>query len=307
MRDSFISRLSRLAARNPRIVLVTGDLGFRVFDDFRVRFPHQFVNAGVAEQNMIGLAVGMALEGRIVVTYSIGNFATLRCLEQIRNDAAYHDANVKVVAVGGGFSYGALGISHHATEDIAILRCLPNVTVMVPGDATEAEEATEAMIESPGTYYLRLDRSHTVFCPDVARCFVSGRARLVREGHDLTLVACGGILAEATRAAELLTQIGIQARVLSMHTIKPLDGESLVAAARETGGIVTVEEHTVQGGLGGAVAEHLLETGCLPRRFTRIGLPGVFSSMVGSQEFLRAHYGLDAAAITARVRALIGR
>ena len=182
MRDAFIQRLETLAGRrltrdgvlvhkwwgsskyalaerDSRLMLVTGDLGFGVLNRFIERFPRQFLNVGVAEQNMTGIAAGLALEGRTVFTYSIGNFPTLRCLEQLRNDAAYHGANVKVVAVGGGFSYGSLGFSHHATEDLAILRALPNVTVVAPGDDWETQEATTAIWEQPGTCYIRLDRA----------------------------------------------------------------------------------------------------------------------------------------------------
>ena len=161
MRDTFVKRLSEHAARDPRIMLITGDLGFAVLTDYWQRFPKQFLNAGVAEQNMTGMAAGMALEGMITFTYSIANFTTLRCLEQIRNDAAYHDANVKVVSVGGGFSYGAMGVSHHATEDLAIMRSLPSVTVVAPGDLWETAEATSALIAHPGTCYLRLDKTMT--------------------------------------------------------------------------------------------------------------------------------------------------
>src|SRR3954468_17255260 len=154
MRDAFTRRLEELAAQDPRIFLITGDLGFGVLDPFEKKFPKQYLNAGVAEQNMTGLATGLALEGRVVFTYSIGNFPTLRCLEQIRNDAAYHEANVKIIAIGGGFSYGALGMSHHATEDLAILRAIPGITVVAPGDDLETRGATRALVETPGTCYL---------------------------------------------------------------------------------------------------------------------------------------------------------
>src|SRR6185437_12163498 len=160
MRDAFIRALAEMAEADRRVLLVTGDLGFGVFDQYRRRFPGQFLNAGVAEQNMTMVATGLALEGRVVFTYSIANFPTLRCLEQIRSDAAYHQANLKVVAIGGGFSYGALGISHHATEDLAILRALPGITVLAPGDLWEAEQATRVLAATPGTAYLRLDKSH---------------------------------------------------------------------------------------------------------------------------------------------------
>lgn len=294
-----------LAAENPKVFLVTGDMGFGVLTPFAQRFPTQYLNAGVAEQNMTGLATGLALEGRIVFTYSIANFPTLRCLEQIRNDACYHNANVKVVAIGGGFSYGALGISHHATEDLAILRSLPNLTVVAPGDGWEAVEATGALVRTPGPAYLRLDKSGAADTSRPGERFELGRARWLRRGSDLTLVSIGGILGHVLAAAAELTTAGIDCGVLSVHTLKPLDGEALLEAALETGGILTVEEHCVDGGLGGAVAEICLELGAPPRRFGRIGLRAGFSSIVGSQEYLRSRYGIDQKAIVAEAMRLI--
>lgn len=305
MRDAFIQRLTEIATRDPRVTLITGDLGFGVLDQFSKKFPRQFINAGVAEQNMTGLAAGMALEGRVVFTYSIGNFSTLRCLEQIRNDACYHDANVKVVAVGGGFSYGALGFSHHATEDIAIMRALPNLTFFSPGDDWETREATEALVRAPGTGYLRLDRASSCDTQRAGEVFQPGKARVLREGKDLALVATGGILECALQAAEILQKKGIYCRVISVHTLKPLDTETLKAAALETGGIITIEEHSISGGLGGAVAESLLELGCPPRKFHRIGLRAGFSTVVGSQPFLRKFYGMDAASIAEKAGELL--
>lgn len=301
MRDAFVRSLTSLAEGDPRIMLITGDLGFGVLDDYRRRCPRQFLNAGIAEQNMIGLATGLALDGHVVYTYSIANFAFMRCLEQIRNDAAYHECNVKVIAVGGGFSYGALGISHHATEDLAIMRSLPGVTVVAPGDDDEAAAAARALHARPGVGYVRLDRAGAA-ATDSDSGFELGRARVVREGADITLVATGGILAEAVAAADSLARSAISCRVLSMHTVKPLDHDAVLAAARETGGIVTVEEHAVDGGLGGAVAELLLEAGVPPRCFRRIGLRDGFSSIVGSQDYLRRHYGMDRTAIELAVR-----
>src|SRR6266478_3691001 len=216
MRDHFIKRLGQLASSDKRIVLITGDLGFGVFNDYRRDFPDQFINAGVSEQNMTMLATGMALEGHIAFTYSIGNFPTLRCLEMIRNDAAYHGANVKVVCIGGGFSYGALGISHHATEDLAILRSLPGLKVVSPGDEWEVRQATRALVTTPGTCYLRLDKSKAPATHRAHDVFEIGVARRVHEGTDLTIAATGGILQVALEAAdELATRHKVQTRILS--------------------------------------------------------------------------------------------
>ncbi|MEO7966934.1 MAG: transketolase C-terminal domain-containing protein [Gemmatimonadaceae bacterium] len=306
MRDAFVSRLESLAAADPRIFLVTGDLGFAVLDRYRERFPKQFLNAGVAEQNMTGVATGLALDGRIVFTYSIANFPTLRCLEQIRNDASYHEANVKVVAIGGGFSYGALGMSHHATEDLAIFRAMPGVTVVAPGCLWEVEGAVDALVASPGTAYLRLDKSSAGRTGRYGERFVLGDARVLREGEAVTIIAAGGILAVALAAADALAADGVHCRVVSMHTLSPFDDAAVVRAARETGGIVTLEEHVVEGGLSGAVAEACLDAGVMPARFRRIGLRGGFASRVGSQDYLRAAYGMDAPATIRAVRELLG-
>lgn len=305
MRDHFIKRLAELATEDRRIVLVTGDLGFGVFDEYRARLPKQFINAGVAEQNMTALATGMAMAGKIVFTYSIGNFSTLRCLEQIRNDACYHGANVKIVSIGGGFSYGALGVSHHATEDIAILRSLPDLTVVAPCSLWETMEATSAIARHEGACYLRLDKSAGDHRPRADDTFSLGKACILRDGSDISIIVCGGILKEVQAAAESLAEAGIQARIVSMHTIKPLDVSALDSAVRETGGIVTVEEHTIHGGLGGAIAEYLMDVGLRPRNFKRIALNDGFSSIVGSQQYLRKRYRLDAVHIAAQIQELL--
>lgn len=304
MRDRFIETLCRIAESDPRIMLITGDLGFAVLDDYRRRFPQQFINAGVAEQNMTLVATGMALEGRVVFTYSIGNFPTLRCLEMIRNDAAYHGANVKVVSIGGGFSYGPLGISHHATEDLAILRSLPDVTCFSPTSLWEVTEVTKAAVATPGTCFLRLDKDKGPDGP-AAENFVPGRPRCLQQGQDVAFFATGGIMTEVVVAAAVLAAQGITSSIYSVHTIRPVGPELFVAAARDHQAIVTVEEHTVHGGLGGLVLEILGDAGAWPRRFLRIGLDGCFSSVVGSQQYLRKHYRMDADAIAQRTRTLL--
>jgi transketolase len=297
MRTAFIETLFELAQRDQRIVLVVGDMGFSVVTRFMQELPKQFVNAGVAEQNMTGLATGMALSGKIVFTYSIANFPVIRCLEQIRNDVCYHNANVKIVAVGAGMAYGSLGISHHATEDVAIMRSLPNMTVLAPNDPVEAGLAARAAVAHEGPCYLRLGRAGEPIVHKSNIQFQLGRAIALREGGDLTIIATGGLLKNALVASDNLVQQGIHARVLSMHTIKPLDDSAVLAAARETPIIVTVEEHTIIGGLGGAVAEILSELRGPRATLVRIGLKDVFSSEVGDQDYLREFYALSSDAI----------
>ncbi|MGC2420167.1 MAG: transketolase C-terminal domain-containing protein [Candidatus Acidiferrales bacterium] len=293
MRSAFFRALVELAERDERVHLIVGDIGFGVTETFARRFPNRFLNVGVAEQNMTGIAAGMALCGKIVFTYSIANFPVLRCLEQVRNDVCYHRANVKIVAVGGGLAYGALGATHHATEDLAIMRALPQMIVVAPGDPAEAAAATQAVAAQDGPCYMRLGRAGE---PNVHRRPVDlhlGKAIQIRDGNDLTLISTGGMLETADRVAEQLRIAGMQSRVLSMHTVRPLDVEAVLAAARETCAVFTIEEHSVTGGLGGAVAEILAESCGRSITFKRFGLPSAFSSTAGSQEYLRAQYGLS--------------
>lgn len=288
MRKIFNETLLKIAEKDERIHMVLADIGYGEIEGFARRFPDRYYNCGVMEQNMTGVACGIAMEGNIAITYSIANFPTLRCLEQIRNDVCYHNANVKIVIIGGGVSYGPLGISHHSTEDIAILRALPNLLVVAPCDPQEAEAATYAMIEHDGPVYYRCgykgekDIHHRPFH------FELGKAITVEDGDDCTIIFAGPIGLEAQKAVEAVREQGIHCRLISMHTIKPIDKDAILRAARETGRIITVEEHNLSGGLGSAVAEVLAER----------GLPGISASNAwrfpmstcmksGSQQWLR--------------------
>lgn len=306
MRTAFFRTLLELAERDQRINLVVGDLGFSVVEEFAEKFPSRFVNAGVAEQNMVGLAAGMALCGKIVFVYSIANFPTFRCLEQIRNDICYHTADVKIVAVGGGFAYGSLGFSHHATEDLAIMRVLPNMTVVAPGDPVEVEGATRAIASRSGPCYLRLGRAGEPRVNDPQVKFELGKAITVRSGEDLTLISTGGMLHTNLRLAQRLADRGVDARVLSMHTLKPLDADAVRAAARQTGAIITLEEHSEIGGLGSAVAEVLADGQSTPCVLKRVAVPSVFSSVAGSQEYQRMLFGLTEDSIMATIESVVG-
>jgi transketolase len=303
MRGAFFSALLELAEKDERVNLVVGDLGFGVVEEFARRFPKRFLNAGVAEQNMTGIAAGMALSGKIVFTYSIANFPILRCLEQVRNDVCYHNANVKIVAVGGGLAYGALGATHHATEDLAILRSLPQMVVVAPGDPLETEAATRAVTAHAGPCYLRLGRAGEARVHRTQIDFVLGKAIVMREGGDATLISTGGMLMTAMQVADVLSAAGVQTRLLSMHTVRPLDTAAIESAVLETGAVFTLEEHSVVGGLGGAVAEFLAENWEAPVVFKRFGLPSEFSCFVGSQEYMRARHGLSAESVALGIRA----
>lgn len=305
MRDSVVSRLIELAGTDPRIFLITADLGFGVLDEYRKQFPDRFLNVGVAEQNLIGVATGMALEGHVVFTYSIANFPSLRCLEQIRNDVCYHNANVKIITVGGGFSYGPLGFSHHATEDISILRGLPGLSIVTPGDRWEAEEAVTALARTEGPFYLRLDKSYAQTIRKPGEEFRLGRSRRVFDGDDLTIIAAGGIIDIAHKAAARLLEEDISCRVLSMHTIKPPDSQAIIATAKETGGLVTLEENNISGGVGSMVAEICMDNGISPGKFLRIGIMDELCSYVGSQDYLRTKYCIDEETVVGRIKRLL--
>lgn len=305
MRGRFNNVLLELARQDERIFMVLADIGYGEVEPFMEAFPNRFYNVGVAEQAMAGVACGLAMEGNIAVIYTINNFVFVRCLEQIRNDICYHNANVKIVIVGGGLHYGALGISHHSREDLAIMRSLANMVVVSPCDLAEAEAAVRAMIAYEGPFCYRCGRKGE---PPVHKGpieFELGKAIRVRDGGDATLIFTGTIGNQVAPAAEELEKDGIRCRVVSMHTVKPIDKEVILAAANDTGAVITVEEHTINGGLGGAVAEVLCDAGIMPKKFRRLALPDEYSSLVGSQKWLLDQHGLSTRRIVAAVKDLL--
>ena len=301
MRDTFVRTLVELAKEDKNIELITGDLGFGVLKPFWETVPDQFTNAGIAEQNMTTVAAGMALEGKTVFTYSIGNFPTLRCLEQIRNDCAYHNANVKVVCIGGGFVYGSLGMSHQATEDLAILRALPDVVVMAPADLVEAEECTKALAAYPGTAYLRLGRGGEKRIHDHIENFQIGKAIKVRDGRRIAIFSTGAIFEEVNAAYQDLIAKGYDPAVYTFPTVKPIDKGVIEECAREFEVIVTCEEHNIIGGFGSAVAEIMAEMKEKKAYLLRIGLNDEYSVKVGNQNYLRQQYGMDSKSIVEKI------
>jgi len=305
VRSAFIAALARACEAEPDLLLVTGDLGFGVLNDFRARFPDHFMNLGVAEQNLAGVGAGLALAGHTVFTYSIANFPILRCLEQIRNDICYHDADVKIVAVGGGLAYGALGPSHFATEDLGIMRMLPGMTVVAPGDPVEVELLVPQLIARLGPAYLRLGRDGEPRLTPPGRPVTLGEPNVFAEDGEALLLTTGGMLEVGLAAGEILRgEHGVETALASVHTLKPLAEERLCALAAGRACVVTLEEHSVLGGLGGAVAELLAE-----RRvdvpLARVGLASEFPQAVGSQEHLRGVLGLDAPSVARRVLATL--
>ena len=295
MRDAYFSALAELGAGDERVWALTGDLGIGLFDEFERVAPGRYLNVGIAEQNLVGVAAGLAYAGKLPFAYSIAPFVTSRPHDQIRVDVALPAANVKLVGVGGGVAYGTLGPTHHAIEDIALMRCLPNMTVLTPGDPGEAYRATLAAAAHDGPVYLRLGKNgEPRELADDAE-FAIGRALRLSVGDDVAILSAGAILPEARRAAGLLEARGVSVSLTHFGTVKPLDTQA-VAEAAATGSVVTIEEHTVIGGFGGAVAEALAELGCAAR-LHRVGLRDVFAHEVGSRAHLIAHHRLDAGAV----------
>ena len=305
MRDTFVRTLIDIAKEDKNVHLITGDLGFGVLKPFWEQLPDQFTNAGIAEQNMTSFAAGLALQGKTVFTYSIGNFPTLRAVEQIRNDCAYHNANVKVVCVGGGFVYGSLGMSHHATEDLAIMRALPDVTVLAPGDLVEAEYATRAIYEHQGTCYLRLGRGGEKRIHEKLDNFQIGKAIKIKNGNKVAIFSTGAIFDEVIEAIGSMKESGITPALYTFPTVKPIDREAIEECAEKYDLIVTVEEHNIIGGFGSAVSEVLAELPGPRARVLKIGLDDKYSSIVGSQKYLRDMYGMSAEKIVKRIQEIM--
>ena len=307
MRDAFAAAITAAAARDDRVVLLTADVGNRLFDTFRERFPDRFVNCGVAEANMVGVAAGLALDGLRPFAYSIAPFVVIRALEQIRIDVCSHAAPVTIVGTGAGLAYGALGATHHACEDVAVLRCLPGMAVVCPADGAETAAAVAALVDRGGPAYLRLGKKGEPDVHEAPPAFTIGRAILLREGADVCLLGCGTLTAATLAAADLLAAAGVAARVASLHTVKPLDDALLADCFDRFPLVVVAEEHGTIGGLGAAVAEwrtnHARQGGGLEC----IGTPDAFLHAAGSQAWLRERCGLSAGGIATRVLERLGR
>jgi len=309
MRNAFVRALEEFIT--PNTILITGDLGFGVLNNFNKKYPKQFINAGVAEQNLTGIAAGLALEGKKVITYSIANFNTLRALEQIRNDIAYHDLNVAIVSIGGGLAYGPLGISHHATEDITIMRSIPNMKVFAPGDTREAYEITKLILQQDlGPVYLRIGRAGEANLHSDAsiKNLEIGKPLLLKEDltHNIALVSTGGMLEVTKNVSELLFEISESSSIFSFHTLKPID-EQMVANIFQTYKYVfSFEEHTICGGFGSLLLESLIgKTQINLERFYAFALPSEFTSVVGDQNYLRDYYGISANKIFNKIKSII--
>jgi transketolase len=292
MRYAFVKELTKQAEKNKNIMLLTGDLGYSVFEEFRDKFPKQFINAGVAESNMMGVATGLAMSGKIVFVYSIATFATLTAFESIRNDIALHNAHVIIVGSGAGISYADAGASHHAVEDIALLRTIPNMHIFAPADPVETAWATKMAIVLKKPTYLRLGKRGEPVLYAKAPDLKFGKGSILKTGSDFAIISTGNIVYNSLLSAQLLEKRGLKGTVVSMHTLKPIDKKLIKQICSKFKHIFTVEEHYEIGGLGSIVSDIIVKEG-FTNKLTKIALPDIFIREVGTQEFLRKKYNLS--------------
>nr|WP_321484519.1 transketolase family protein [uncultured Cohaesibacter sp.] len=302
-RDAFTQTLESMAQTNQEIVAVCNDsVGSSKLNSFKDKYPDRLINVGIAEQNMIGVGAGLANGGKVPFVCGAACFLTGRALEQIKADVAYSNTNVKLVGISSGMAYGPLGPTHHSTEDFAWVRAIPNVPIVAPCDSIETAAAVAYAAEHTGPIFLRLSREGVPDLLPADHKFELGKAVTLREGSDITLVANGILSVRAVKAAELLAAEGISARVLNMATVRPIDRDAIIAAAEETGAILTCEEHTIFGGLGSSVAEVVVET--VPVPMTRLGVPGIFVP-TGTASFLLDEFGMAPEGLAASAKELI--
>jgi len=304
-RKAIGKKILELAEKDESIVVLTSDArGSASIAEFPERFPDRFVEVGIAEQSAVGIAAGLALCGKKPFVFGPACFYSARSLEQVKNDVAYTDANVKIIAVSGGVSYGPLGSTHHSFHDIAVMRAIPNIMIILPCDAIEASCLLEKLVEVEKPVYLRVGRQPVPLIYGSEQDFEIGRSITLMEGEDLTIIATGETVWHALEAAKALKRENVNPRVIDMHTVKPLDEEAVFKAARETGRIITVEEHSIFGGLGGAISEFVSQNFPVPVKI--LGIPDEYP-VTGRQEEVYKHYGLDAEGIYKAAMKMLGR
>lgn len=301
MRNDFVRQVHAEMEKNKNIFFLTGDLGFNALESIQKDFPDRFINVGIAEGNMIGVAAGLALQGKKVIAYSIASFVTMRAFEQIRNDICYHKLDVKIIGTGGGYNYAQHGVTHHTIEDIALMSSLPTMKVFNPGYSWEAIECTKALLADSGPAYIRLgkkpDKEFTK--PEVQ--FALGKGYVMREGKDILILSTGNLVDYALESASILKKnIGIDARVVSIPSVKPLDVEQIVELSHGVKLVVTLEEHSVIGGFGSQIAT-ILATANSPVDFLPLGIPDTFIKSVGTRPFLLKEAGLDPVSISMKI------
>jgi transketolase len=307
VRNAFAKQITELAQRDERVVLLSGDIGNRLFDDLKAKCPDRFFNCGVAEANMIGMAAGMAMSGLRPVCYTIAPFITYRCMEQIRIDVCYHHVPVVVVGTGAGLSYASLGATHHSCEEMGMLRLLPGLAVVAPADAMEVRGALKAALNHPHPVYIRIGKKGEPVIHKTEPSFQIGKAISLREGKDICLLSTGTMLPVVLETADLLAAQDISAKVVSFHTIKPRDEATLAKAFADYQLVVTIEEHSILGGLGGSVAEWLADHSPAKARLLRCGTADEFLHETAEQEEAREHFGLTAAAMAARIKGFLNK
>jgi len=293
LRKRFFRVIEEIAQKDRDIYILTADLGFKLFDDFRDKFPHRFFDVGVAEANMIGIASGLSLSGKKVYCYSIIPFLIMRPYEHIRMDIAYQNLNVKLIGVGGGVTYGLEGYSHFGLEDLALMRSLPNITIVVPSDPIEAEEIARISYNYPSPLYIRLGRTGEPIIHKEPPNFEVGKGMILKNGKDIAIFAIGNMVRVALGVYDILEKRGVSAFVVNMHTLKPLDKNIILECVSQHKAIFTIEDHFVSGGLGSAVSEVLLEYS-YSGVFKRFGIPVKLKKSIGDANFLRNIYGLNA-------------
>ncbi|MFZ5354280.1 MAG: transketolase family protein [Bacillota bacterium] len=305
MRNAYINAMYDLAEANKNILALVADNGAIVYDKYKEDFPAQFINFGISEANMVSTAAGLARCGKIPFAYTIAGFITMRAYEQIRDDVCLQEQNVKLVGVGAGVAYGALGPTHHCIEDIAIMRVLPGMTVLCPATPKEAYKATVAAAEINGPVYIRLEATKEPEIYEKDYEFIIGKAIMLEDGHDATIVATGSIVFDCLQVVKQLKEEGISVRLINMHTIKPLDNDIIIKAAKETGVIISVEEHSIIGGLGSAVSEVILESGHGNVKFSRIGFNDKFCKGYGTHNYVKDINGLSVDKIKNRIKEIL--
>lgn len=301
MRNTFASEITSLAGQDESLILLSGDIGNRLFNDFKDKYPQRFYNCGVAEANMTGMAAGMALCGLHPVTYTITPFATTRCMEQIRLDVCYHNLPIIIVGTGSGLSYAPLGATHHSLEDISFLRSIPNMTVICPADTVEVRLALQAAIKAGGPVYIRLGKKGEPLVHQTPPEFVIGKGITLIEGDEICILSAGNMLPTAMQAAKMMIEKGKSVQVVSLHTIKPLDGDLLKSVFEKCRVVATIEEHSLIGGLGSSVAEWYADNGLQKAHLLRFGTADRFFPIAGSQTYAREYYGLTPQRVAEKV------
>jgi len=305
MRQGCLNMVHELAKRDKRVFYIGSDLGEGTLDNMKEEFPDRFFMEGISEANLIGMAAGLAMEGKIVYVNTIATFLTRRCFEQLVVDLGMHNANVRLIANGGGLVYAPLGPTHEAFDDMAILRAIPNMTIVACSDADEMDRFMPQTLDYQGPIYIRLGKGYDPIVSNDDVPFQIGKAIPMREGTDALIVTTGVTLRHALEAADALAEEGIRASVLHAHTVKPLDAEAIVSRAANAPVVVTIEEGTLAGGLGSSVAELIAEANFnQPKRFRRIGIPDVFPDQYGSQDSLLERYSITPAEIISTVKEL---